>query len=181
MNTDDCFRHFFLNTTEQTQLSAFLNQTADHILKPFPVGLASDVGLFVANSAYTGNATFAANFSRGDYHDTVVWGWQLAMMGSGLGRQLRWCASGDVPDFFNDTNLYDKALSAYNRLWELTEATIVQLSSKVSRQHHSAPSCLLRATFVNSGALHSWPSRKRVLEAANRCSWLSACAISDVK
>ena len=92
MNTDDCFRHFFLNTTHQAQLSAFLNQTADHILNPFPVGLASDVGLFVANPAYAGDASFAAGFSRGDYHGTVVWGWQLAMMGAGLGRQLGRCS-----------------------------------------------------------------------------------------
>lgn len=97
MNTDDCFRHFFLNTTNQAQLSAFISQTADHILNPFPVGLASDVGLFVANPAYSGDAAFAANFSRGDYHGTVVWGWQLAMMGAGLGRQLGRCSGSSVP------------------------------------------------------------------------------------
>ncbi|KAF9690782.1 hypothetical protein EKO04_011053 [Ascochyta lentis] len=131
MNTDDCFRHFFLNTTKQAQLSAYLNQTANHILKPFPVGLASDVGLFVANPAYAGNAAFAANFSRGDYHGTVVWGWQLAMMGAGLGRQLGRCASDDVPDFCNDADLYNKILSAYNRLWDLIEANSAQLSSEV--------------------------------------------------
>lgn len=97
MNTDDCFRHFFLNTTNQPQLSAFLSQTADHILSPFPVGLASDVGLFVANPAYSGNVSFAANFSRTDYHGTVVWGWQLAMMGAGLGRQLGRCNGSNIP------------------------------------------------------------------------------------
>lgn len=97
MNTDDCFRHFFLNTTNQEQLSAFLNQTADHILNPFPVGLASDVGLFVANPAYSGNVSFAANLTRGDYHGTVVWGWQLAMMGAGLGRQLGRCHGESIP------------------------------------------------------------------------------------
>jgi glycogen debranching enzyme len=97
MNTDDCFRHFLLNTTNQGQLSAFLSQTADHILHPFPVGLASDVGLFVANPTYSGNTSFAAKFTRGDYHGTVVWGWQLAMMGAGLGRQLGRCDNDDVP------------------------------------------------------------------------------------
>ncbi|KAF2628120.1 glycogen debranching enzyme [Macroventuria anomochaeta] len=131
MNTDDCFRHFFLNTTNQAQLSAFLNQTADHILNPFPVGLASDVGLFVANPAYAGNASFAANFSRGAYHGTVVWGWQLAMMGAGLGRQLGRCSSSNVPDFCNDTPLYNKVLSSYNRLWDLVENNEAQLSSEV--------------------------------------------------
>ena len=97
MNTDDCFRHFFLDTTNQTQLTAYISQTADHILQPFPVGLASEVGLFVANPAYAGNAGFAAGFSKTDYHGTVVWSWQLAMMGAGLARQLGRCAKGDAP------------------------------------------------------------------------------------
>jgi hypothetical protein len=52
MNTDDCFRLFLTNTTNQTQLSSFLSQTADHILLPFPVGLSTPVGLVVANPAY---------------------------------------------------------------------------------------------------------------------------------
>ena len=97
MNTDDCFRHFFLNTTNQAQLSAFLSQTADHILKPFPVGLATEAGLFVANPAYSGNTAFAGEFGRGAYHGTVVWGWQLAMMGAGLQRQLARCSDENSP------------------------------------------------------------------------------------
>jgi glycogen debranching enzyme len=98
MNTDDCFRHFLLNTTNQTQLSAFLDQTADNILQPFPVGLSSDVGLFVANPAYGGDPLYAARFTNRDYHGTVVWGWQLAMMAAGLARQLGRCeSSSNVP------------------------------------------------------------------------------------
>lgn len=97
MNTDDCFRHFFLNTTNQTQLSDYLSQTADHILQPFPVGLSSDVGLFVANPAYAGATSTADGFSKSDYHGTVVWSWQLAMMGAGLSRQLGRCAGDDAP------------------------------------------------------------------------------------
>lgn len=97
MNTDDCFRHFLLNTTNQMQLSRFLNQTADHILQPFPVGLASDVGLFVANPAYGGDAFYAQSFTRADYHGIVVWSWQLAMMAAGLGRQLGRCEVANKP------------------------------------------------------------------------------------
>lgn len=78
MHTDDCFRHFLLNTTNQTQLSAFLRQTADHILQPFPVGLSSEVGLFVANAAYAGDEGLQARFGKHAYHGTVVWSWQLA-------------------------------------------------------------------------------------------------------
>ncbi|KAH6633559.1 hypothetical protein C7974DRAFT_433531 [Boeremia exigua] len=131
MNTDDCFRHFFLNTTDQAQLSAYLNQTADHILHPFPVGLASDVGLFVANPAYAGNASFSEGFARKDYHGTVVWGWQLAMMGAGLARQLGRCVGENTLDFCSDDVVYAKVLDAYNRLWDLIEANENQLSSEV--------------------------------------------------
>jgi hypothetical protein len=102
MNTDDCFRHFLLNTTNQQQLSAYLDQTADHILQPSPVGLSSDVGLFVANPAYAGDANFAGAFSQTAYHGTVVWSWQLAMMGAGLSRQLGRCTSDSPPGTFSD-------------------------------------------------------------------------------
>jgi hypothetical protein len=97
MNTDDSFRHFFLNTTNQTQLSAFLEQTADHILAPFPVGLSTDVGLVVANPAYANDAGYANGFSQRDYHGTVIWSFQLAMMGAGLSKQLGRCGSDDKP------------------------------------------------------------------------------------
>jgi len=98
MNTDDAFRHFFLNTTNQTQLSSFLDQTADHILRPFPAGLATDVGLLVANPAFATDAGFRGGFGKREYHGTVVWSWQLAMMGAGLGRQIARCdASSHSP------------------------------------------------------------------------------------
>jgi glycogen debranching enzyme len=97
LNTDDCFRHFLLNTTDQRQLSSFLDQTAEHILQPFPVGLSTDVGLFVANPAYGENSAYVSDFKNTDYHGTVVWGWQLAMMAAGLGRQLGRCGGSDRP------------------------------------------------------------------------------------
>jgi hypothetical protein len=55
MNTDDCFRHFLLNTTNDAQLSSFLSQTADHILQPFPLGLSTPIGLLISNPAYGGD------------------------------------------------------------------------------------------------------------------------------
>ena len=68
MNTDDCFRTFLLNTTNQTQLTAFLEQTATNILQPYPVGLSTPVGAIVANPAYGGDPVYAANFSNNAYH-----------------------------------------------------------------------------------------------------------------
>jgi hypothetical protein len=93
MNTDDRFRHFFLETTNQTQLSAFLSQSACNILSPFPIGLSTSIGLIVANPAFSGDMSFANSFSRTEYHGTVVWSWQLAMMGAGLAKQLKRCTS----------------------------------------------------------------------------------------
>lgn len=72
MNTDDCFRHFLLNTTDQAQLTAFVNQTANNILRPFPAGLSTPVGLLVAKTAYGGAPVYAANWSNNAYQGTVV-------------------------------------------------------------------------------------------------------------
>ncbi|KAF2183181.1 glycogen debranching enzyme [Zopfia rhizophila CBS 207.26] len=131
LNTDDCFRHFLLNTTNQTQLSLFLNQSADHILQPFPVGLSTSVGLFVANPAYGGDPVYAKNFTNAEYHGTVVWSWQLAMMAAGLAHQLGRCESSNVPDFCNDDSLHRKVLSAYKHLWDLIDNNSAQLSGEV--------------------------------------------------
>lgn len=140
LNTDDCFRHFLLNTTNQTQLSSFVSQTADHILAPYPVGLTTDVGLLVANPAYGGQPSYSANFTNTDYHGTVVWGWQLAMMAKGLEHQLGRCApsnattaitSSTTPDFCADEALHSKVVSAYNRLWDVIDANTAILSGEV--------------------------------------------------
>jgi hypothetical protein len=63
MNTDDCFRHFLLNTTNQSQLTSFLNSSANNIRRRFPAGLMTDVGLVVANPAYGDNPIYAENFT----------------------------------------------------------------------------------------------------------------------
>lgn len=97
MNTDDCFRHFLLNTTNEEQLTFFINQTADHVLAPFPVGLSTDVGLVVANPAFATNLDYSKNFKNSDYHGIVVWSWQMAMMAQGLARQLGRCNEYSKP------------------------------------------------------------------------------------
>jgi hypothetical protein len=131
MNTDDCFRHFLLNTTNQQQLSDFLGQTADHILAPFPAGLTTDAGLVVANPAFGGDPAYASTFSNRDYHGTVVWSWQLAMMARGLERQLGRCHGLEGPDFCSDQELRGRVYSAYNRLWDVIEANEGILSGEM--------------------------------------------------
>ncbi|KAF1816256.1 glycogen debranching enzyme [Eremomyces bilateralis CBS 781.70] len=131
MNSDDCFRLFFLNTTDQTQLSHFLNQTAAHVLQPFPVGLSTSVGILVANPAYGGDPVYTANFTNNSYHGTVVWGWQLAMLAKGLERQLGRCDGESNPGFCADPSIYDHVREAYNHLWDILEANRAALGSEV--------------------------------------------------
>ncbi|KAF3349834.1 hypothetical protein VD0002_g3255 [Verticillium dahliae] len=131
MNSDDGFRHFLLNTTNQTQLSSYLSQTADHILQPFPAGLTTNIGLLVANPAYGGKPVYSANFTTSAYHGTVVWSWQLSMMAAGLERQLDRCRSKSVPDFCEDQTLFPKVTTAYNRLWDVIEENSRILGSEV--------------------------------------------------
>lgn len=131
MNTDDCFRLFFLNTTNQAQLSSFLNQTANNILAPFPVGLSNPVGLLVANPAYGMDPIYAANWTNNAYHGTVVWSWQLAMMAKGLERQLGRCSGPTHPDFCGYSGVADNVKKAYNHLWDLIEANSDLTSQEV--------------------------------------------------
>lgn len=131
MNTDDCFRHFLLNTTNQAALTAFVNQTANNILRPFPAGLSNPIGLLVANPAYGGAPVYAANWTTSAYHGTVVWSWPMAMMAAGLARQLDRCSSTSPPDFCADAFTYDNVRAAYNHLWDLIERNTQQLSSEV--------------------------------------------------
>ncbi|EKG17217.1 glycogen debranching enzyme [Macrophomina phaseolina MS6] len=133
MNTDDCFRLFLVNSTNQTQLTLFLDQSADNILRPFPIGLSTSIGVLVANPAYGGDPVYAANFTNNAYHGTVVWSWQLAMLAAGLERQLDRCNTliAHAPDFCFDTSVYSKVRRAYNHLWDLIDANSAFLSSEV--------------------------------------------------
>nr|OQO17228.1 hypothetical protein B0A51_15416 [Rachicladosporium sp. CCFEE 5018] len=131
MNSDDSFRHFLLNTTQQDQLTAFVNQTANNILAPYPVGLSNPVGMLVANPAYGDEPVYNANFTNNFYHGTVVWSWQMAMMAAGLERQISRCTSSSVPDFCSDSIVSANALAAYNHLWDLIDSKSDLLSSEV--------------------------------------------------
>ncbi|KAI0392120.1 carbohydrate-binding module family 52 protein [Xylariaceae sp. FL0594] len=137
MNTDDCFRLYLLDPANQTQLSAFLGQVADNILRPFPLGLSTSVGLLVANPAYANGSVNISDFQASSYHGLVVWSWQLSMTAAGLERQLGRCdgyaTRGDdkKPDFCSDEPLYARVVKAYNHLWDTIERNKPYLSSEV--------------------------------------------------
>ncbi|KAI0155084.1 carbohydrate-binding module family 52 protein [Hypoxylon sp. FL1284] len=130
MNTDDCYRLFLLNSTDEAQISGFLSQVADNILRPFPLGLSTSVGLVVANPAYANGTADVKDFTESAYHGTVVWSWQLAMMAAGLERQLGRCELEKL-SYCADTALHQRVLEAYNHLWDLIEANREHLSSEV--------------------------------------------------
>ena len=131
MHTDDCFRHFLLNTTNQTQLTSFVNQTATNIQRTFPAGLLTDVGMLVANPAYGLQSVYAENLTTSAYHGTVVWSWPMAMMARGLELQLSRCKSSSIPDFCTNAAVYNNVRKGYNTLWDTIEANSAHLSTEV--------------------------------------------------
>jgi len=56
---------------------------------PYPLGLRSEAGIFVANPIFSGEPSLWKTLNRNAYHGTVVWSWQEAMIRLGLLRQYR--------------------------------------------------------------------------------------------
>ena len=73
--------------------AASLDRDVAALMRPFPAGLMTDVGLLVANPAYADRAVWP-RLGSSAYHGTVVWAWQQAVLAAGLQRQL---ARKDLP------------------------------------------------------------------------------------
>ena len=67
--------------------SAQLDAAVTAMMRPFPAGLMTDIGLLVANPALVA-PDVQARFSPAHYHGAVVWSWQQAVLAAGLERQL---------------------------------------------------------------------------------------------
>ena len=131
LHSDTSFRHFFVNSTNDEQLTTFLNSTANELNRPFPAGLLTPVGMVVANPALSGSDVLTANFTNSAYHGTVVWSWTLAMMAKGLERQLGRCNETSTPAFCDDMSVYNNVRTAYNSLWDVIDDNRAQLQSEV--------------------------------------------------
>ncbi|KLD77987.1 hypothetical protein Y886_12750 [Xanthomonas hyacinthi DSM 19077] len=92
--------------------AAALDALVDALLRPFPAGLMTDVGLLVANPAYA--PALQPRFGADAYHGTVVWSWQQAVLAAGLERQLR---REDLP-----AATRARLLAARQRLWTAIDA-----------------------------------------------------------
>jgi hypothetical protein len=85
-----------------------LKRSIESIMRPFPAGLWTPVGVLVANPAYA-RPELQARFTSNAYHGTVVWSWQQAILAAGVERQLRRL---DIPQ-----PLRDRLLRARGLIW----------------------------------------------------------------
>lgn len=177
MNSDTSFRLFFqVNTQNQTQFTKFINNTALSILRPFPAGLLTPVGMVVANPAYTSHPNIRRNFTNSAYHGTVIWGWQMAMMAKGLENQLDRCPLNPFapsesdpmyPAFCTDPPVYRNLLLAYNRLWDVIESNKDHLSDEVWSWIYDHD----EFKYVQLGSLPPAPGAEGVAESNVRQLW----------
>jgi hypothetical protein len=91
-----------------------LDEAVSVLLRPFPAGLVTEVGMLVANPAFC-DPQLQARFTRNAYHGTVVWSWQQALFAAGLARQL---GRSDLP-----TAVRAHLAAAQRTLWAAIDAT----------------------------------------------------------
>jgi hypothetical protein len=109
MNSDEGFALLFAEPPPDT-----LDRTVTALMRPFPAGLQTPVGMVVANPAYCAPA-LQGSFSRNAYHGTVIWSWQQALFAAGLARQLE---RHDLPP-----EVRAHLVKAQELLWSAIEAT----------------------------------------------------------
>lgn len=109
MHSDESFALLFT-----TPLPADLERSITAMMKPFPTGLLTPIGLLVANPVFAA-PDVQARFTSRDYHGTVVWSWQQAVLAAGLDRQL---ARSDLP-----ASLRDRLTKARTQLWSVIDST----------------------------------------------------------
>jgi len=108
MNSDDGFVLLLTKPTADQ-----LERAAEAVSRPFPAGLATPVGMLVANPVFAATDV-QARFTNTAYHGTVVWSWQQALMAAGLDRQL---ARTDL-----SPELRGRLRLAHRTLWGAVEA-----------------------------------------------------------
>ncbi len=90
-----------------------LNAGVTALMRPFPTGLLTPVGMVVANPVYAAPA-IQEKLNRSAYHGTVVWSWQQAVFAAGLRRQLQ---RNDLPPAIEK-----QLLAAQTALWHAINA-----------------------------------------------------------
>jgi hypothetical protein len=109
MHSDEGFALLFAQLD-----AARVDQAITVLMRPFPAGLMTDVGMLVANPAFCA-PSLQGRFSRNAYHGTVVWSWQQALFAAGLERQLQ---RRDLP-----LTVRTHLVAAQQLLWSAINAT----------------------------------------------------------
>ncbi|WP_217705160.1 hypothetical protein [Peristeroidobacter soli] len=117
MHSDDGFALLFTQPT-----AAQLQRSIDALMRPFPAGLLTPVGMLVANPAFADRET-QSRFDNTAYHGTVVWSWQQAVFAAGLSRQL---ARTDL-----SADLRTRLQTARSQLWKAIDAGNALRSSEL--------------------------------------------------
>jgi hypothetical protein len=132
---------------------ADLRQAVTALLRPFPAGLLTPVGVVVANPVYAA-PSIQAQLNRSAYHGTVIWSWQQAVLAAGLERQLR---RVDLPP-----TLKDQLRKAQRQLWDAIRAARTLRNSELwswtatGKQFQIAPFGASAADADESNAAQLW-------------------------
>jgi hypothetical protein len=132
---------------------AELRQAVTALMRPFPAGLLTDVGVVVANPVYAASAIQAV-LNRNAYHGTVIWSWQQAVLAAGLQRQLR---RRELPPA-----LTQLLRAAQRKLWDDIRAAQAMRNSELwswsftQGRFHIAPFGASAADVDESNAAQLW-------------------------
>ncbi|PFH50459.1 hypothetical protein AMATHDRAFT_61004 [Amanita thiersii Skay4041] len=171
MNSDTGFNLLYGANVSRDFLQLVVNT-----LTPYPQGLLTNIGMIVANPAYDSNRTNIEVFDRTEYHGTVIWSFQQALMAGGLARQLSFCAANvtitvDVnpppsvkPDWCSDARFVQAVTEAQKRLWDSVRGAESQIHSEVwsysfdnsTNRFSVADLARLSPTGVESDAIQLW-------------------------
>ena len=133
--------------------AASVDRAVRALMRPFPAGLMTQVGLLVANPAFASPA-LQAQLNRNAYHGTVVWSWQQALLAAGLARQLE---RTDLP-----AAVRADLESAQKTLWAAIAATRSLSNSELwswsfsERHYHVAPFGSAAADADEANAAQLW-------------------------
>jgi hypothetical protein len=92
------------------------------LMRPFPAGLITDIGLLTANPAFVDKEA-QSRFMASAYHGAGVWSWQQALFAAGIERQL---ARKDLP-----ADVRARLTTAQSTLWRVIRATRTFQSSEL--------------------------------------------------
>jgi len=133
--------------------AAELRQAVSELLRPFPAGLLTPMGIVVADPVYA-TPSVQAQLNRSAYHGTVIWSWQQAVLAAGLERQLR---RADLPP-----SLKDQLRKSQAQLWEAIRAARTLRNSELwswtsaGQQFQIAPFGASAADADESNAAQLW-------------------------